>query len=82
MIRRAAPIVLLCTAAIFSISLMGQTVTIPSGTEINVRADQAINTKTAGANEVYPGTVSKNVLDSSGRVAIPSGSRAQLTGSR
>ena len=79
MIRRAAPIVLLCTAAIFSISLMGQTVTIPSGTEINVRADQAINTKTAGANEVYPGTVSKNVLDSSGRVAIPSGSRAQLT---
>ncbi|MGA2991484.1 MAG: hypothetical protein ABSD88_13480 [Candidatus Korobacteraceae bacterium] len=79
MIRSAAPIVLLCTAAIFSISLMGQTVTIPSGTEINVRADQAINTKTAGANEVYPGTVSKNVLDSSGRVAIPSGSRAQLT---
>ena len=78
MIRRAAPLAPLCTVVILGISLMGQTATIPSGTEIRVRADQAINTKTASTNQIYPATVSNNVLDSSGRAAIPSGSPAQL----
>ncbi len=78
MIRRAAPLASLCTAVLFSISLMGQSATIPSGTEVRIRADQAINSKTASTSQIYPGTVSGNVLDSSGQVAVPSGSRAQL----
>lgn len=53
---------------------------ISSGTEIHVRTDQAINVK-AGQNQgeqVYPGTVTTDVLDQNGNVAVARGSRAEL----
>lgn len=52
--------------------------TIPAGTTIAVRTDQAIDSKTAAAGQSYSGVVARNVLDSDGRVAIPRGSSATL----
>lgn len=51
---------------------------IPEGTEIAIRTDERINSKRAGTGEVFPVTVDQDVFDSSGVVAIPRGSPAQL----
>jgi hypothetical protein len=50
---------------------------LPQGTEIKVRTDTAIPAKPP-ANADYSASVSTDVTDSSGRVVIPRGSRAQL----
>jgi hypothetical protein len=50
---------------------------IPSGTDIKVRTDTAVPAKPA-ANSKYTGTVSNDVMDNTGAVAIPRGSHAQL----
>jgi hypothetical protein len=51
---------------------------LASGTQITVRADQAIDAKSAQVNQVFPATVSQDVLDQSGNVVIPRGSQAEL----
>lgn len=51
--------------------------TLPSGASIKVRTDTAIPAKPA-ANTKYTGTISGDVVDTSGSVAIPRGARAQL----
>lgn len=51
--------------------------TLPKDTEIKVRTDTAIPAKPE-ANSHYSGSISNDVTDSSGNVAIPRGSRAQL----
>src|SRR5206468_3023188 len=53
------------------------TQTLPKGTEIKVRTDSAIPAKPA-ANTKYSATVSNDVMNTSGSVAIPRGARAQL----
>src|SRR5437870_11114750 len=50
---------------------------LPEGTEIKVRTDTAIPAKPA-ANTKYTATVSNDVTDNSGALAIPKGARAQL----
>lgn len=50
---------------------------LPSGTDIKVRTDTAVPAKPA-ANSKYTGTISNDVTDNSGAVAIPRGSHAQL----
>lgn len=50
---------------------------LPEGTEIKVRTDTPIPAKPA-ANAKYAATVSDNVTDKSGAVAIPRHARAQL----
>jgi hypothetical protein len=52
--------------------------TVPSGTEIVVLTDQAIEAKAATARSVYPATVNKDVMNAAGTIIIPKGSRAQL----
>lgn len=61
-----------------SIGMLAQTVV--SGTELRVRTDQAIDARNGALrqDQTFPATVSRDVLDSSGRVVIPSGSRAEL----
>jgi hypothetical protein len=54
-----------------------QTRTLGEGTEIKVRADTAIPAHPA-SGAVYTATVSDDVPDTSGAIAIPRGSRAQL----
>ncbi len=51
--------------------------TLPQGTDIKVRTDTAIPAKPA-RGAVYSATVASDVMDQSGAVAIPKGSRAQL----
>jgi len=51
---------------------------VPSGTEIRVRTDQAIQTNTPSTDRFYGATVSQDVMDASGNVAIPKGSPAEL----
>src|SRR4051812_6308467 len=50
---------------------------VPSGAEIKVRTDTAIPAKPT-ANARFTGSVTNDVVDSSGAVVIPRGSRAQL----
>ncbi len=66
----------LITMASTQIALGQQT--LASGTEIAVRTDQAINAQSATSRQTYTATVSQDVMDSSGAVAIPRGSPAQL----
>jgi hypothetical protein len=51
---------------------------LPSGAEIKVRTDTAINATSADAGRVFAGRISKDVMDTNGTVVIPQGSRAQL----
>jgi outer membrane lipoprotein SlyB len=63
-----------------SAALLAQRHTIPSGTEITVRTDDAIdaNVQNADTSHMYRGTVSKDVLGRNGNVLVPKGSPAQL----
>src|SRR5689334_6686875 len=52
--------------------------TLQSGTEIKVRADQAIQAGSNDVGKVYPGSIAEEVRDANGTVIIPRGARAQL----
>jgi len=52
--------------------------TIPAGTTLQVRNNEAINSQTASPGQTYSAVVSKDVLDTNGNVAIPKGSDATL----
>jgi hypothetical protein len=73
---RVRPVSALVTALLFTTLAVAQT-SIPSGTEIKVLTDTAIDTKTPSARK-YTATVREDVLDANGKVAIPRNSRAQL----
>lgn len=69
---------LLPLVLLLAVAAMAQTThVLPSGSEIKVRTDVAIPAKPP-ANAKYAATVSDDVMDSSGAVAIPRGARAQL----
>jgi hypothetical protein len=51
---------------------------IATGTQITVRADQAITADANAVGKIHPGTISADVVDKSGNLAIPRGSKAQL----
>jgi len=64
--------------ALVSITALAQsTRVLPEGSEIRVRTDTAIPAKPA-ANAKYTASVSNDIKDRSGAVAIPRGTRAQL----
>jgi len=56
-----------------------RTYELPAGTEISVRTDETIDSRTAAEGQGFSAGVPKDVLDASGAVVIPRGSRAQLT---
>src|SRR3954447_4714799 len=56
----------------------GYRVTLPAGTQMSVRADEAIQTETATQGRTYPASIQQDVLDASGNIAIPGGARANL----
>jgi len=52
--------------------------TIPSGTTLRIRNNEAINSQTAETGQTYSAVVAEDVVDTEGRVAIPRGSNATL----
>jgi len=52
--------------------------TLPAGTQISVRTDETINADDANQNRTYPASFQQDVLDQSGNLLIPRGSRATL----
>jgi hypothetical protein len=52
--------------------------TVPSGTQISVRTDEAIDSQNASEGQTFPATVLQDVTGAAGEVLIPKDSRAQL----
>lgn len=57
---------------------MAQDIVIPAGTQLQVRTNQAIDSKVANAGTTFSAEIANDVTDESGRVAIPRGSPAAL----
>jgi hypothetical protein len=53
-------------------------IVIPSGTQISVRTNEAIDSKTAAAGQTFSAVISQSVKDEDGKVAIPRGASAAL----
>ncbi len=72
---------LLLFVLVAAIAALAQTTrTLPEGTEIKVRTDTAIPAHPP-SGQTYAATVSNDVLDASGNVAIPRAARARLVAS-
>lgn len=56
----------------------GNSVTVPSGTKISVRSEQAIDSQHASQGQTFPATVVQAVQGNAGEVVIPKGSPAEL----
>jgi hypothetical protein len=56
----------------------GRRLQAPAGTELVVRTVETIDSRTAGANQVFSGIVEQAVTDGSGLVIIPGRSSVQL----
>lgn len=52
--------------------------TIPTGSSVVVRTDEAIESTEASDNKMYRAVVQNDVTDSAGNIAIPKGSPAEL----
>jgi hypothetical protein len=61
-----------------AIALRAASLEIPAGSNLVVRTSEPIMATSADTRKVYGATIEQAVLDSSGRVAIPKGSQAQL----
>ncbi len=51
---------------------------LPAGTQIAVRVNENIDSRTANPNQTYGATIDSDVVDETGRVVIPRGSWAEL----
>ena len=72
----------LSVAALMLASQFALSQTLTNGTEVKVRTDQAINAQSVTSGQSFAATVSDDVRDSSGNVAIPRGARARLAAVR
>ena len=52
--------------------------TLPAGTDISVRTDENIDSRSAVEGRLYPATLQRDILDPNGNILIPRGSRANL----
>jgi hypothetical protein len=75
--RLLALATLLVTAA--TLGWAQNSFTLPAGTTIKVRTDQAIKATSANVGQTYSATVSNDVQDANGNIAIPRNSPASLT---
>ncbi len=56
----------------------GVSMVIPEGSEIAIRTDETIDSDNSTGGQLFAATVTEDVLDSNGNVAIPQGTRAKL----
>jgi hypothetical protein len=76
-VRQVSSFFLLLIAA--SIALLADArVVIPAGTDVLVRTDEPINSKTADEGRVYAAHLDQDLLDSNGTVAVRKGSSAEV----
>jgi hypothetical protein len=54
------------------------TAVVPIGKQIVVRTDQTIDTRSSAHGQFFEGTITRNVLDTSGQVVVQRGSKANL----
>jgi len=66
------------TAAILLPRAAAESNVIPSGTEVAVRTNESIDSKTAQAGQMFSAVVERDVTGASGSVLIPKGAGAQL----
>ena len=80
MSNRFSIAVMLLTLNTGTVLIAQRTTSIPSGTDITIRTNETIKTDAAqvATTQVYGGTVSEDVVDSSSRILVPKGSAAQL----
>jgi len=52
--------------------------TIPSGSDILVRVNETIDSRTADEGRIYDAVIDQNVLDTNGRLAIRKGAKAEV----
>jgi hypothetical protein len=57
---------------------MEERLTVPAGITVEVRNNEAIDSKTAHPNQVFSAVVTQDIQDDQGRVAVPRGSNANL----
>jgi hypothetical protein len=51
---------------------------LPAGTQLVILTNEAVDSKTAAANQLYSAQVNQDVIDSSNELIVPKGSPAQL----
>jgi hypothetical protein len=51
---------------------------VATGTDIEVRAEETIDSSTGKEGQVFAGTIAKDVRDNTGKVAVPKGSSAEI----
>lgn len=68
----------LASLIVLPVWLRADTKVIASGTEIAIRTNEAINSKTAQAGQTVSAVVDRDVNNASGATEIPKGSEAQL----
>jgi hypothetical protein len=57
---------------------LGNEWVLPAGTSISVRTDETIDDRSGFEGRSFPATIAQDVVDSSGSVVVPRGSRATL----
>lgn len=61
-----------------ALTAFGQSGSMPVGTQIAVRTNDAIDVRNSSDGRIYSGVVDRDVLDANRNVAIPRGSNAEL----
>ncbi len=69
---------ILLFSTLFVVAAFAQERVLNGGTQIQVRTDQAINATEASVGKRFNATVSHDIMDANGNVAIPAGSPAQI----
>ncbi len=53
--------------------------TIPSGTQLQIRTNEAIDATQSDVGRTYSAEIAENVMDANGNIIVPKGSSAELT---
>jgi hypothetical protein len=73
-------LVSLVTVSMTTTAVYGQSpvMVIPSGTDVLVRTNETIDSRTADEGRVYSATVDQDILDTAGNVVVAKGAKAEL----
>jgi hypothetical protein len=75
---RRANLLAICLAAAAMAASAATPLIIPAGTDVLVRVDEAINSKTADEGRVYAAHLDQSLLDTNANVAVHKGASAEV----